>query len=701
MLSVFKIHDGTVWVTSGYLSTHGISLKSIKSRLNEHRKGKTKNWQNIPHPEDKRIKLIQYSSIPSNTRSHYKLPTEHELKAKYAIEQQLTTAKEAHQREKLKLEQYKVAILKRIENSLSDFYPELMDVVSHKNDAYIIMNCKRFAAYRACIDLQSEGAKHSHVLTAYNEIQSNDPDLVYYSRTDTLGKKLNSIKLRGVHGLLDGKINRKSNNTKLTKRHEEMIIMMYGQQMKPTIPQVKIELDAKCKSQGLELISESAIASFISRPEINNLVASMREGKAIDKPYVPGAEIKFAGSKHVIDGTAIQFIAKTDEGREIRLYMTPMMDAASEKITGYDISRTETRLSVKRTYQRSFENTGYLPAETVSDNSSAMKSTEVRSLLEGYEKLGVKVRYAKVGNAQDKEIEQFFRTFHAYCRAVPGWLGSNVPAPDRNYKPSKEFLAYTYKKNGVPNEDTLKALIVQLIHQYNNDSLNGRMAPTEKHNRSEKPHVIYPKPEEAAFLFLTGDTYTVRNSMIIRIVGAKKFHYKIWDHEDKLRLNNHKVLVKFDDDMNEAWVYNATTNRFECTCKLMPTPSRAQAEQTDEDRQEMIKQAAHNDSYERFIRDKQIEIHESYKENTGEDFTYTGAFELRKQDVLNKDLAEYKYYMRELGIDPTKVDEEFGKPIITGAWVEKNGKDYTNGKYNRKGSLKAIKDKTESETTVG
>jgi len=83
-------------------------------------------------------------------------------------------------------------------------------------------------------------------------------------------------------------------------------------------------------------------------------------------------------------------------------------------------------------------------------------------LFKRFERSGVIVRYAKPGNAQDKEIEQFFRTFHKYCRTVAGWTGSNITAPSKQYRPAREYLSLIYKTNGLPDENTMKYKTIQL-----------------------------------------------------------------------------------------------------------------------------------------------------------------------------------------------------------------------------------------------
>lgn len=72
------IYEGNkLWLFASWLVEQGVSEYTVKDALRRNRSGKISSWKHRPHPDDKRIKLIDYDSLPESTRA--KLPAKAEL----------------------------------------------------------------------------------------------------------------------------------------------------------------------------------------------------------------------------------------------------------------------------------------------------------------------------------------------------------------------------------------------------------------------------------------------------------------------------------------------------------------------------------------------------------------------------------------------------------------------------------------------
>src|SRR5690349_8304154 len=73
------IVDGSkLWIYSSELTQQfGIKFKTIKDGLYRNRKGIVPTWKHKAHDQDKRVKLIDYDSLPDTTKA--KLPSRADL----------------------------------------------------------------------------------------------------------------------------------------------------------------------------------------------------------------------------------------------------------------------------------------------------------------------------------------------------------------------------------------------------------------------------------------------------------------------------------------------------------------------------------------------------------------------------------------------------------------------------------------------
>jgi transposase InsO family protein len=691
MFNNVHIVNDELWVTKNLLIDHGISENYIKKSLCLYRKGTIKTWNNIEYLQDRRVKLIQLSFIPYTTR--YKLPDKQELIDQYNFQKTALKQQQKNNISNTRVQTCYQGLVRAIKNH--QFTHEFSDILNNDIDKAIVAS-KNFAVLQECITLLSKGYRLEDVFRAYTQLVDNDIKKIKGNST-TLKRRINDVSTHDLYGVLDKRVGKTSQTIKFNDELKIIAEKTYSESM-ITYNHVKIIMDDYCFNNGLEPISLSSIKRYLGTPKIKNRIFPIKYGRKYfenhDKPFVTRKKPSYAGSKWVIDGTAIQFIAKDEHGKQIRLDFFVVYDVHSGKVVGYDFSRSETSLTVQRAIEIAVKNTGYLPREIVADNSAAIKSKESKRMFDRLEKRGVIIRYAKVGNAKDKEIEQFFRTSHSYFRTVAGWIGGNITSVSKEYRPPKELLSKAYKLNGVPNEDTLKSLTIELIDQYNCDELNNRVSPAKKHEISENPNPIRLSAEDTYYLFWNERQTTVKNGMVLRIIGNTKYYYLVYSHDDKLKLNGQKVLMKMDNNnLDEIHLFTVKNENFICSCRLRKQPNLAKAEQTKEDELEIIKQIKHNESYDDHMSKITQGRIDRFKEITGkEEIVYTDVFTLRKESIKNNELSETLKYYDHFGIDPTKINRKVGKPVKSDQWERKKlKKDYTINPYKGKGDLSIIK----------
>ena len=642
-----------------------------------------------------RIKGIRYNSLSFKTKS--KLPAFDELMELAQNELDIEALISKQKRHKRTIEYCKAELLNALEDS-EKYIPQVVTIYPQLTTEDALIYSQNFAVLKACSRLRDNGLKLKDILFTYHQLRESYPSLKEISKTDAtpLRRRIESVLLFDIKGVFDKRLGLNKTPRKFTPDLRLIAEKLYIDSA-ATIENVKIALDNYCKAKDIGLVSLTTLKDYFRTPEIRNRVYSVKFGSKWHndhlRPYIPRKKPNYAGSKWVMDGTPLQFIVKDEYGKQLRLEIFAVIDAHSSKFVGYTFTKSETSVAVIQALSIAFERTGYLPGEIVSDNSSAIKSQDTQTLFDRLRRLGVKIRNARVGNAQDKEIEQIFRTFHKYCRTVPGWIGGNITDKSLIYRPSKEHLAEIYAKNGLPNIDTFKALIIQLIDQYNCDDLSGRISPAQAHEASKKPYVIKPNATIQAFLFWPERESEIKKGMIVRKSGSNKYHYRIYDYDDILKLNGRSVIVKYHHEfLDEVHLFDKETGSYICSCRRIFEPNSAQVEQTEEDKINMIKQGVHNQAFQNHIlRLKKSNDDKLAEVMSEEDYKLTDVFSIRKEAANKSELSELDKYYDIHGIDPTRINDKVIKPVHSLApEITKQRKDYSMNPYSHKGDYSKV-----------
>jgi hypothetical protein len=427
----------------------------------------------------------------------------------------------------------------------------------------------------------------------------------------------------------------------------------------------------------LSSISKGTVALYFKNN--HNEINYYREGKkdfdTATRSYLPRITALNAGSLLQMDGSPVQVFCwnhpskwQKDGKKQIRLNLFVLRDAYSGKITGHDISEHEDRYNIIEAIKMMAGNEGHLPAELVHDNFSASKTDEFKAIKSQLEVRGVKVRAAKVGNAQDKgEVERFFGTFQSrFQRLIDGYIGEGIRSKRINGRISEEYLNKCAKENGIYGYDEMMDLINKLVIIYNDSIINekyGDKTPNLLYKESEKPYIIPVNSLDFVRMFWLNKEVKVRKSMIINEVRKSKRFYEIWDNEQKLKLNGQKVRIYYEeDDASDIHVYTLE-GEFVCVCKRHAQIHEAFVDQQDGEGLQIIKHLAHRDSLYSVIENKAIECVKKAAQYAGEDYELvlpTTRTKLLLNEAENQVLINQFY--DKTGINPDKLKKT--NPVI-------------------------------------
>lgn len=501
--------------------------------------------------------------------------------------------------------------LKAEEEDYMNYFYMFSDPYYLNNHEKRILTTKRYAVLKTCKEFtDSKRFTIKDVFEAYKSTETHS--ITHYI---SFLRKLKEFRQKDSVSCIHGSINQKYTS----KVNPFVVLQIKGYLSHPNKYSYNLikgwvndsikEVNDK-DGKDYSTISKSTVARYYmnNRNEINYY----REGKkAFDtdmRPYLPRITALNAGSLMQMDGSPIQIFCwnhpdkwKKDGKRQIRLNLFVIRDAYSGKITGYDMSEHEDRYNIIASIKMMVNRHNHLPAEIVHDNFSASKTDEFKAIKSQLEDKGVKVRAAKVGNAQDKgEVERYFGTFQSrFQRLIDGYLGEGIKSKRANGRISEEFINKCQKENGLYGYDEMRQIIAKLIETYNQTAINEKYdgkTPNQLYDESEKPYVIPVNALDYARIFWLYKEVTVRKSMIINEVRKSKRHYEIWDNDKKLLVNGRKVRIYYEEDeASEIHVFTLD-NKFICTCKQHVQIHEAYVDQQVGEGERIMKHVAHRDT---------------------------------------------------------------------------------------------------------
>ncbi|MEM9025247.1 MAG: DDE-type integrase/transposase/recombinase, partial [Bacteroidota bacterium] len=305
-----------------------------------------------------------------------------------------------------------------------------------------------------------------------------------------LQRKLQAFAKEGPYALINKHFGKKR-AYKLHKAGKTVLRGLYRQPNKFLFTQIHRQYNRIAAEKGWSEISLSTVKKYLSQPAVQMQCIRQREGEDyFRKHYEPLMTRKrptYPNDMWVMDGTPIELYYRDHDrlGRlnlRKRLYGFVVMDCQSWKVLGFAHGESETQELVFQAIKNAVISTGVLPAQIQSDNSSALRSKEMR---EWFDRLSSYVTPAAVGNARAKVVEPFFGQLNRQIlKFYHNHSGGNITARTRNSRPNEEWLAK--HPEAIPTKDQAIRQLEQAVELWNSRQMADGSTPNEKHE-TESP----------------------------------------------------------------------------------------------------------------------------------------------------------------------------------------------------------------------
>jgi hypothetical protein len=631
------IESGKVWLFASELMGYGVSSPTVKSGLIRNRQGLIPSWKHKAHDLDKRIKLIDYDSLPEATKS--KLPAREELlKITQAeiTERQLnnfddacTALTDLHAKhcfitdyhfflrrtnsqaksEDLKnaagwlrlLSAYRSPKETRtihfnskadlrnavLEHILSDFKKAKAHLYGFKITNVAVLQRKELEwtkAFNAALE------RYSFEPKVEAERQANEAAL------GTMIHENFGNNHRRVLGRLNeneaDRILLPSGRIDFSEWNARTLVYLFtnpGKANKYDFENIYRRYEFECKKAGrTPEVEISAIKDFLTSNEVSLYTKRERHGwAAMDTmlPHVYGSEYTHSLSKGGYDGFQVDFYSKI-EGKQLMLTVNAVFDYKSGAVTGFDIGFVEDGLMVRNMYRNHLNMMGGRSfIEIESDRFSGNLAAETQQIFAKTCKFITQPTpndpQGKAPNPKARFVERLIQELNRLAQNFPGWKGTNITSIDKNRKPNPDY------RNGNFVEGYAESVkqIIDLISIYNNDTYNRKASRMQECLSSINPQAPLIPRESIAQLLNQHTTVAVRNAKITFEVNRRVYEYAFpeFDQYAHMMEKGYKVTVYYDEtDMSNVDVFGLNDQYIGQLGKLKRI-ARAKAEQTEED----------------------------------------------------------------------------------------------------------------------
>ena len=272
-----------------------------------------------------------------------------------------------------------------------------------------------------------------------------------------LRDKLRQYTNEGYICLVSGKFGN-GNTLKITKEAGRQIIALRRSRIPVyTTQQILEEFNRIAERKGWKpLRSKNALLSYLERPEVKPLWYDAVYGEyAAKQLFSRQHKTEMPMVRDALwygDGTKLNLYYKAYEGgklvmRSVQVY--EVIDAYSETLLGYHISKTENFDAQYRAFRMAVETAGHKPFEIVTDNQGGQKNKVAKQFFSAICRVA---RATAPYNAQGKSIESVFHRFQQQV-LHKDWrfTGGNISSKEA-WKINREFIEankeelYTYEE---------------------------------------------------------------------------------------------------------------------------------------------------------------------------------------------------------------------------------------------------------------
>lgn len=368
----------------------------------------------------------------------------------------------------------------------------------------------------------------------------------------------------------------------ITEEHKSIIL---GQILNPNAPllsQSIRKIEARCKAEGLEIVSDATIRRFVKTyvSESYDEFILFREGKKAwnDKCSISilrDWSLVEVGDVIIADGHTLNFETINPEtGKPKRMTLLLFYDGASNHPLGWEVMATENIQCISAAFRRSCMLLGKFPKVVYLDNGRAFRAKFFEGCkdlqqvgIDGlYESLGVKVIHAWAYHGQSKPIERFFGTMHDLEVSMPSYVGRNISEkPARLHRNEKLHQKLHEKLGGRPLtlEETHREIakwFTQYVERPQPRTHLKNKTPSEVFNNGRGKGLTEAEINRLDMLMMQKAVRTITKD-------GFRLHGKLYWHE-VLASRRHEIIVRYDEILNPNCVKVYTkTGEFLCEAK--------------------------------------------------------------------------------------------------------------------------------------
>lgn len=401
-------------------------------------------------------------------------------------------------------------------------------------------------------------------------IKANDIDLpTNYVR---LMDKLRKYESGGYKSLVSAKFGN-ANSVKITQEVGEWLIAQYQLPIKISVPMLALKFINEAQVRGWELVTEQAIYAYLHSPENKQRWYGGRHGHR-QATEAFGYSLRTAMPTHrdalwYSDGTGLNYVGQKDNKWLGMQQIYWIMDAYSEFIVGWSVSKTENYdVQIKAT-QMAVRTAMAKPYEWRYDNQGGHKKAETQEFLN---KVAAHHFNTQPYNGKSKTIESMTGRFQQQIMRQDWFFsGQNRTAKKLDSKANMEFLLENFKS--VPTLEEIYAIIAERINQWNEAKHHETgISRKEMYYSSTNPkHQPIDYLEMVELFWLTNKKPITYNNDGIKLTVAKQMHeFEVLadgmpDVEFRRKYIGEQFIVKYDnDDLSHVRLYlqEATGLRF-------------------------------------------------------------------------------------------------------------------------------------------
>ncbi|MDZ4211432.1 MAG: hypothetical protein U1C59_06945, partial [Methylotenera sp.] len=341
--------------------------------------------------------------------------------------------------------------------------------------------------------------------------------------------------------------------------------------------------------------SDSSIRNYLYQEDVKELWWGYRygEGKSKEKYNLQHSTRMplMRDSLWYSDGTKLNYFYLTEDGKIETISVYEVMDAYSEVLLGYHISKTEDYKAQYAAYKMAVQFSAHRPYQITFDNQGGHKKLENGNFLAKLAHLSIKTQPY---NGKSKTIELAFGRFQAmYLKRDWFFTGQNITAKANESRANMEFILSN--KANLPSLEQIKEIYKERRQDWNNAPhpkakngetrlqmyLNSYNARTVKVELWDMVDIFWMERPEPIMLTAYGLSFVDQKTKYDYLVyNENNMPDQAW-HRKNI---DKKFVVKYDpDDMSMIMLYerDATGLRFVKEARTKLTVARGKQDQED------------------------------------------------------------------------------------------------------------------------